>query len=134
MIKNHILCLVILLGSFSGCQKAEVGSKSKPMVNNSSVYLEHDIDVVELPDLVTSVFELLSITLEQLNRRENRFECIGRSLSGENVNVKAFALIKGKSVVRIEVTGEWKVSYLLRNEIQNAINDAIRKKKQDRTK
>jgi hypothetical protein len=128
MIKYRILCLIVLLGGISGCQKAQLESKPKPKPNTGPVYLEHDINVAELPDLVTFVFKLLSITLEEVNQKNNRFEWIGRSLSEENVNVQAFALIKGKSVLRIEVRGEWKVSYLLRNEIQNGLNDAIRNK------
>jgi len=131
MIKYRVLCLVVLLGSFSGCQRTQLESnpKSKASPSNHPVYLEHDINAVELPDLVTSAFELLGITLEQVKQKNNRFEFIGRSLSGENVNVRAFALIKGKSVIRIEVKGEWKVSYLLQNEIQNTINDAINSKR-----
>jgi hypothetical protein len=129
MIKYRALCLIVLLGGISGCQKAQLESKPKPMSDSRAVYIEYDIDVDELPSVITSAFELLGVTLEQTNQRNNRYEFIGRSLSEENVNVRAFALVRGKSVLRIEVRGEWKVSYLLQNEIQNTINDAINNKR-----
>ena len=134
MRKYGLLCFVVLAGSLSGCQKAHLEPYVKQDVHSSSTYFQDDINLEILPDLITSVFENLGIQIEQTHQLSGQYEVIGTSLSGESVNVKASALIIGKSILVIEVKGQHRVSDALVRELREAIIDAIRDYERDKMK
>jgi len=116
----------MLVGSLLGCQKTQLEPHPKHEIHTSYRYYSYDIDVDKLPDIIASVFEHLGIEIEQVSQEDGSYKCLGKSLSGESVSVRTFALVKGKSVLRIEAKGEQGVSGFLQKEIERAIYDAIR--------
>ena len=131
MRKYSLLCFAVLAGSLSGCQKAHLEPYVNQDVHSSSTYFQDDINLEILPDLITFVFENLGIQIEQTHQPSGQYEVIGTSLSGESVNVKASALIIGKSVLVIEVKGQHRVSDALVRELREAIIDAVRDYERD---
>jgi len=133
MTKYSAVCIVVLLGCLLGCQKAQLEPDAKqtaPPVNQdgylSSMHFNLDINVADLPDLITSAFDQLGITIDKTNQQAGQYECDGKSLSGASVSVKAYALIIGKSVLTIGVRGQKYVSGALAIEVKDAIAEAFR--------
>ena len=125
MKKYTTLCIVMLVGSLLGCQKTQLEPHPKHEIHTSYKDVSYDIDVDELSNLIPSALEHLGIEIEHVNQENGNYECLGNSLYGESVSVRAFGLIKGKSVLRIEVKGKRTVSRLLMWEIESAITLAI---------
>ena len=112
MRRCNALCLVVLVGGLLGCQKAQLepdANQTKPhakqKVYSSSMNFQLDINVADLPGIITSALDQLGVTIEETNEQTGRYEYIGKSLSEASVNVKAYALVVGKSVLAIEVRG-----------------------------
>ena len=112
-----LLAVAILLFNSLGCQSTQdKDTSNKKTISYASPFsVQADFD--QLPEVISSLFENLGISLVEKDEKPGSCVYIGKSLSGHTVRIETTALVKGESVIFTVVEGEKGVGDLLRNKI-----------------
>ena len=120
-------CVVLLAVCLLGCQSADTGTKPTEMkvIKRNPGMRPHliDVDVTDLSGIIVSVCKSLDLTVKQTTKESGHYSWSCKSLGNLDVEIEAIALIKGKSLVRVDVGGgNWGSD--LKRFIDGAIIDA----------
>ncbi len=127
MKRNTIVFSLLFAVCLLGCQSPKIeGDRTEVQANQRNPrahpYMIR-VDVLDLPEIISSVCNSLDITVRQEGEESGRYTWSCRSLGNLDVEIEAMALVKGKSLVSIEVGGgNWGSD--LKRELRSALNTA----------
>jgi hypothetical protein len=124
MKRNTIVFSLLFAALFLGCQSPRIEGEPTKVQANQRNPRAHPymirVDVIELPDIISSVCNGLDIAVRQSGEESGRYTWSCKSLGNLDVEIEAMALVKGKSLVSIDVGGgNWGND--LKGEIRSAL-------------
>jgi hypothetical protein len=122
-----ILSTILIAYTAVGCQRTHNtpprSSQEESSVSWSSVIA---VDVSEIADIVISMCDILGATAEQTSEEAQHLKWNCKFPSDAYLEIEAMPFVKAKSFVKFHLKGENNFAQLLRREIVNARNTAVR--------
>ena len=120
------LCFAMLtISTFAGCGPPNFSrSSSENYPYSRSIVLR--VKLTDMPGVITSVCDKLGISIEETTEEAGQYEVDCKSMTGLDVNFRATAVVKDKSILLTTTKGEERTSRILCAEISDAIPIAAR--------
>jgi hypothetical protein len=129
------LCIFVLAIGLSGCDRQAKDSQEPIRTQKSEIshaerriIIEIHTHLIQLPEIIKTVFKELDITLERQDRQLGRYIFTGKSPAGAIVTIEAVSITKGNSLLKITAGGEDIITEPLLKKIDKALEKAINEK------